>query len=200
MSSDRNNKPGYIPKEKRKTILLMCDDIRTHSGIGTIGKEIVLGTAHHFNWINLGGAVQHPEMGRKIDVSDMINKLAGISDSSVLIYPVSGYGNQSIVRKILQMHQEISAIMIFTDPRYWVWFFRMENEIRRKIPICYLNIWDDAPVPRWNREFYRSCDLIMNISKQTYNLVKRCVHDSENVISLHSSDRMTNQLNINNFK
>jgi hypothetical protein len=42
-------KPGYIPREKRKKILLMCDDIRTHSGIGTVAKEIVLHTAHHLN-------------------------------------------------------------------------------------------------------------------------------------------------------
>ena len=32
---------GYIPKDERKKILLMCDDIRTHSGIATVAKEIV---------------------------------------------------------------------------------------------------------------------------------------------------------------
>jgi len=36
-------KEGYIPKEQRKKILLMCDDIRMPSGIGTIGKELILG-------------------------------------------------------------------------------------------------------------------------------------------------------------
>jgi hypothetical protein len=44
-------KKGYIPKDKRKTILLLGDDIRTHSGIGTMSKEIVLNTAHHYNWV-----------------------------------------------------------------------------------------------------------------------------------------------------
>jgi hypothetical protein len=39
-------KDGYIPKDQRKKILLMCDDIRMPSGIGTVGKEIVIGTAH----------------------------------------------------------------------------------------------------------------------------------------------------------
>ena len=32
----------YIPKDKRKKILLICDDIRVHSGVATIAKEIVL--------------------------------------------------------------------------------------------------------------------------------------------------------------
>ena len=30
-------KEGYIPKEQRKKILLMCDDIRMPSGVGTVG-------------------------------------------------------------------------------------------------------------------------------------------------------------------
>ena len=50
-------KEGYIPKEERKTILLLSDDIRTHSGVGTMSKEIVINTAHRFNWVNIGGAV-----------------------------------------------------------------------------------------------------------------------------------------------
>ena len=44
---------GYIPKADRKNILLLCDDIRMHSGIATMGREIVLGTANQFNWYNL---------------------------------------------------------------------------------------------------------------------------------------------------
>ena len=47
----------------------------------------------------------------------------------------------------------------------------MEHEIRQNIPIFYYNIWDDLPYPRWNENFYESCDLIMNISKQTHNIV-----------------------------
>ena len=38
---------GYVPKEERKKILLLCDDIRTHSGIGTIAKEMC-STAHRY--------------------------------------------------------------------------------------------------------------------------------------------------------
>jgi len=39
-------KIGYLKKEERKKILLLCDDIRVHSGVGTMAKEIVLATAH----------------------------------------------------------------------------------------------------------------------------------------------------------
>jgi glycosyltransferase involved in cell wall biosynthesis len=48
----------------------------------------------------------------------------------------------------------------------------MENEIRRKIPMVYLNIWDDLPAPLYNRPYYESCDALLAISKQTLNINK----------------------------
>ena len=35
-------KLGHVPKDQRKKILLICDDIRVHSGVATVGREIVL--------------------------------------------------------------------------------------------------------------------------------------------------------------
>ena len=137
-------KKGYIPKDQRKKILLMCDDIRTHSGIGTVAKEIVIHTCHHFNWVNVGAAIQHPEAGKKMDLSADTQKIAGVDDASVIVYPNSGYGNPSLVRRLIE-EENPDAIFIITDPRYWVWLFQMENQIRKNIPIAYLNIWDDYP-------------------------------------------------------
>ena len=68
-------KKGYIPKNQRKKILLLSDDIRTNSGVGTQSRQIVLNTAHHFNWVNLGGAIKHPDTGKGFDISSDINKL-----------------------------------------------------------------------------------------------------------------------------
>ena len=61
--------------------------------------------------------------------------------------------------------------MHFTDPRFWIWLYNMEHEIRQNIPIMYYNIWDDWPAPHYNEFFYESSDLIMNISKQTVAIV-----------------------------
>jgi glycosyltransferase involved in cell wall biosynthesis len=169
-------KTGYIPKEKRKKILFMCDDIRFTSGISTMAKEIVIGTSHIFNWVNLGAAINHPEMGKKLDVSQDTNNIAGIPDSSVFIYPISGYGSPEIVRQIISIEKP-DAIMFFTDPRYWIWLFQMENEIRKNIPMVYLNIWDDLPAPIYNKSFYESCDTLMAISKQTENINRLVLGD-----------------------
>ena len=169
-------KEGYLPKEERKKIMFLCDDIRMHSGIATMAREIVLGTAHIFNWVNVGAAVNHPEVGKRIDLSQDSGNRLNIPDASVFLYPQNGYGNPDIVRQLLKIEKP-DAIFFFTDPRYWEWLFKMENEIRTKIPMVYLNIWDDLPAPMYNESFYESCDTLLAISKQTENINKIVLGD-----------------------
>jgi len=159
----------YIKKEDRKKILLLADDLRMHSGVATIAREIVLGTAHHFNWLNLGAAINHPEAGKGVDMSESVNSITGLTDSNVRVLPNNGYGDAMQIRALIAQEQP-DAIFIFTDPRYWTWLFEIEREIRNKISIHYLNIWDDLPYPNWNKSFYESCDSLMAISKQTRNI------------------------------
>lgn len=167
-----DKKPGWIRKEDRKTILLLSDDMRMTSGVGVISKEIVCKTAHIFNWVQLGAAVKHPEQGKLFDMSDAVNKEVGIDDALVKVYPFSGYGNPETLRFLL-MNEKPDAILHFTDPRFWIWLYQMEHEIREHVPIFFYHIWDDTPYPRYNENFYRSCDWIGCISKQTYNIVKQ---------------------------
>ena len=169
-------KEGYIPQAQRKKVLLLCDDIRMTSGISTMAREIVLGTAHHFNWANVGGAINHPDQGKRFDLNGDTNKFAGIEDASVTLYPINGYGDHQMIRQMIEFEKP-DALMIFTDPRYWVWLFQIENEIRRKMPIVYLNIWDDYPAPLYNEAYYESCDGLMAISKQTLNINKLVLGD-----------------------
>jgi hypothetical protein len=170
---------GYIPPSQRKKIILICDDIRVHSGVGSIGREIVIHTAHHFNWVNLGGAINHPEAGKRFDLSQSTNETTGLTDSSVTLYPVHEYGNPDLLRQIIKLEKP-DAIMLITDPRYFIWLFAMENEIRKNIPITYLNIWDNFPCPIWNLPFYESCDMLLAISKQT-KLINKLVLEHGNV-------------------
>ena len=155
---------------KKKKILLFSDDMRMSSGVGTMSREMIVGTAHHFDWVQVGGAVKHPEEGKVFDLSQDINNERGIDNASVKVFPVSGYGNPDLLRQLVNMEQP-DAIMIYTDPRFWIWLFHMEHEIRQNIPIFYYNIWDDWPAPQYNQNYYESVDLLMNISKQTCAIV-----------------------------
>ena len=155
----------------KKKIMLFSDDLRMSSGIGTMSKEFVLGTCHHFDWVQVGGAIKHPEAGKVVNMDQTVREETGVEDAKLTIYPIDGYGNQELLRE-LAAREKPDAIMHYTDPRFWRWLYEMEHEIRQQVPIFYYNIWDDWPAPKYNEFFYESCDLIMNISKQTVAIVK----------------------------
>tara|TARA_R110000744_G_scaffold8676_2_gene28502 strand:+ start:96 stop:1526 length:1431 start_codon:yes stop_codon:yes gene_type:complete len=167
---------GYIKKEDRKKILLLTDDIRVHSGVAQIGRETVTNTAHKYNWVQLAGAVKHPEKNQIQDLSEATNKDIGIEDSSVILYPCDGYGDEKLIRLVIE-REKPDAILLITDPRYFEWLFNIEDEIRSQIPITYLNIWDDLPAPMYNQDFYDSCDALFGISKQTKNINEMVLGD-----------------------
>ena len=158
-------------KPKKKKILLLADDFRLPSGIGTISREIILNTVHHYDWVQLGAALQHPDAGKAFDLSADIQQETGVADASVKLIPYNGYGDRNVLFALLEQEQP-DAIFHFTDPRYWTWLYALEHEIktRYKTPIIYYSIWDDLPYPQWNAPFYASCELIMGISKQSDNI------------------------------
>ena len=160
--------PNKPPKKK---ILLLGDDFRLPSGIGTICKEIILHTVKHYDWVQLGAALNHPDAGNAFDVSADVAKESGVADANVKLIPWNGYGDHNILYSIINQEQP-DAIFHFTDPRYWTWLYALEHEIKTtfNIPLIYYSIWDDLPYPMWNAPYYGSCDLIMGISKQSDNI------------------------------
>lgn len=88
-----------------------------------------------------------------------------------IILPVDGYGNEDMIRRILDQ-EKIDAIHFTTDPRFYGWLFNMADEIRdRGIPLLYWHVWDADPTPVFNKQFYESCDYIGCISKLTHEIV-----------------------------
>jgi glycosyltransferase involved in cell wall biosynthesis len=161
-----------MAESKKKKILLLSDDLRMSSGIATVSKELVFGTFEHYDWVQLGAAIEHPEKGKEIDLGEDARKISGVEDASLKIIPWSGYGDANIIRELIMRHQP-DAILHFTDPRYWRWLYEMEAELRQNVPILFYHIWDDLPDPHYNRDYYESCDWLGCISKQTYGIVNR---------------------------
>jgi len=157
---------------KKKKILLLSDDLRMASGIATMSKELVLGTVDKYDWFQVGAAINHPDAGKILDVSEDIRKNYGVEDANVKILPWNGYGNPDLIRQLINSEQP-DAILHFTDPRYWTWLYDIEHEIRQNVPLLFYAIWDDLPDPLYNRNFYESSDWIGCISRQTYGIIKR---------------------------
>ena len=157
---------------KKKKILLLSDDLRMHSGIATMSREIVLNSVKEFDWVQLGAGINHPDAGKVFDLSADTVQHTGVEDASVKIYCFNDYGNQEVLRELIQLEKP-DAVLHFTDPRFWGWLYAMEHELRQMMPLMYYTIWDDTPYPMYNRPYYESCDLLMCISKQTHNIVKQ---------------------------
>lgn len=161
-----------LAPENRKKILLLSDDLRMGSGVGTVSRNFVMGTLHRFKWFQLGAAVKHPERGKIMDLSEDAASRYGIENPSVRVLPWDGYGNMELLRQLINMENP-DAILHFTDPRYWQWLYDGEHEIRQSVPIGFHAIWDNLPTPAYNRDYYESCDWVGAISRQTYGIVKR---------------------------
>lgn len=190
----------------KKKILLLSDDLRLTSGIATVSRDIVIGTAKEFDWVQVGAAINHPDKNKILDLSQDIRENHGVEDAYVKIYCNDGYGDPFLIRRLIDIEKP-DAILHFTDPRFWGWLYDMEHEIRQKIPLLYLNIWDGAGIigetatdPMWNKEAYASCDLLMAISKQTYGLNNRILKRFNESIENSRVTYVPHGINTNMFK
>ncbi|HBD94236.1 MAG TPA: hypothetical protein DC057_08700, partial [Spirochaetia bacterium] len=141
-----------------------------------------MGTAHRFNFFQIGAAINHPDKGKRIDVSQDVNATLGITDAKVVIQPNDGYGDPDLIRSLIE-ELNIDAVMMYTDPRQFIWMFNMEHEIRQKIPLFFYTVWDNVPNPTYNRSYYQGCDLLMCISKQTENIVNNVLGSDKRIIT-----------------
>ena len=69
----------------KKKILLMSDDLRMHSGVATVSKDIVSETLHEYDWVQIGGAIEHPERGKIVDMSNGLEEF-GVKNGYLKIY------------------------------------------------------------------------------------------------------------------
>ena len=77
------------------------------SGVGTMSREFVMGSVHHFDWVQVGGAIKHPEQGKVVDMKQAVKDELGIN-GYLKIYPISGYGNEQILREIMKIEKPLN--------------------------------------------------------------------------------------------
>jgi glycosyltransferase involved in cell wall biosynthesis len=151
---------------KKKKILVLSDHPLSPSGVGTQTKymiEALLKTGR-YSVVCLAGAMKHQDYSP--------TKIEPYGDDFV-VFPVDGYGSHEIVRSVMQKERP-DALWFMTDPRFYGWLWEIENEIRANIPMIYYHVWDNFPVPLYNRRFYRSTDEVVCISKVTHEILKQC--------------------------
>jgi hypothetical protein len=165
-----------VPTVKKK-ILFLSDHPLAPSGVGVQARMLIEGLLRtgKYTFRCLGGAIKHPDYSTTVVNQDFIIK------------PVDGFGTREQVRNIL-MTERPDALILFTDPRQFVWLWEVEDEIHQLCPIAYWHVWDNDPYPVFNQVWYESTDLINCLSYKTYEMVAKHFPEKTNYIP-HSFPR-----------
>jgi len=157
--------------DKKIKILTFSDHPLSPSGVGTQTNNVIQGLLKtgKYQIISFGGAIKHQDY-RPIKFDE--------HGDNLVIYPVDGYGSPELVRTTL-MREKPDIVWLMTDPRFYVWLWSMEQEIRANVPIVYYHVWDNYPYPKFNRPYYLSNDKIVTISKLTSDIVKTVAPEIE---------------------
>ena len=146
---------------KKKKILVLCDHPLSTSGVGIQARYLINGLLQtgEYQFRCFGAAVKHADYNTVIVNEDFIIK------------PIDGFGDRDMLRMTLAQEKP-DALFLFTDPRFFIWVWEMEEEIHQMCPIVYWHVWDNDPWPDFNKVLYESTDLINCHSYLTYSMVK----------------------------
>jgi glycosyltransferase involved in cell wall biosynthesis len=156
---------------QKKKILMLSDHALSTSGVGVQSRHLINGLLQKNEWTirQFGAAIKHNDYDVVQVTPDFIIK------------PIDGFGSVDLIRQTLAAEKP-DVLLIFTDPRFFVWLWEMEDEIHQICPIAYWHVWDNKPYPAFNSAYYEATDLINCHSHATYELVKEHFPDKTNFI------------------
>jgi len=172
---------------KKIKILTLGDHPFTPSGVGIQSRYTIEGLLDtgKYSVVSLGGAVTNnnntPVVTEKYGDDWKIFPVGGTGK------PEEYFGTPEIIRSVLRTERP-DIMWIMTDPKWYQWLWQMEDEIRPLVPIVYYHVWDNYPVPHFNREAYLSNDAIVSISKLTHDVVNKVTPELDNYYLPHTVD------------
>lgn len=152
-------------------VLVLCDHPLSTSGVGIQARYLLNGLLQkqRYSFRCFGAAVKHGDYNTVVVNDDFIIK------------PIDGFGDRDMLRMAL-VTEKPDVLFLFTDPRFFIWVWEMEEEIHQICPIVYWHVWDNDPWPEFNRVLYESTDLINCHSYLTYTMVKEHFPEKTNFI------------------
>jgi glycosyltransferase involved in cell wall biosynthesis len=150
--------------DKKIKILTLSDMPLGTSGVGLITRNVctTLLDSGKYSILSLGGSINPPSM-QPIRTEQY--------KEDWTIFPVKGMGNVDVVRSLIRTEKP-DILWHMSDPRFWVWLWMIEQEIRPLMPIVYHAIWDNDPVPSYNKKYYDSVDEIWAISALSERVIR----------------------------
>ena len=174
--------------EKYK-ILLLSDHALSTSGVGCQSRFLMDGLIRKGNWSvrQFGAAIKHSNYD-VVKVSD-----------DFIIKPIDGFGNRELLMQAL-VTEKPDVVLLFTDPRFFIWFYEIEDEVRQVCPVAYWHVWDNYPYPEFNSPVYDATDLINCHSHLTYEMVSEHYPDKTNFIPHALPDDLFHPMNPDDVK
>ena len=158
---------------RKKKILLLSDHALCTSGVGVQSRHLIEGLLKKYpgewSFRQFGAAIKHNNY-------DVIH----VNDDFI-VKPIDGFGNPELLRLTLATEKP-DLLMLFTDPRFFIWLFEMEDEIHQICPIVWWHVWDNYPTPVFNDVLYEATDLLNCHSYLTYEMCSEIVPDTTNFI------------------
>jgi len=145
----------------KKKVIILSDHALSTSGVGTQTRHLVQGLLEKNKWSfrQFGAALKHIDYDTVVVNEDFIIK------------PIDGFGDRDLIRITLATEKP-DVLFIFTDPRFFIWLFEMEDEVHQMCPIVWWHVWDNYPYPKYNSVLYESTDMINCHSFLTYEMIK----------------------------
>lgn len=156
---------------EKKKILMLSDHPLSLSGVGTQSRWLIDGliSTGKYSFRCFGGAIKH-------DSYETVHV-----NPDFIIKPTNGFGDKNLLRTALAQERP-DVLLLFTDPRFFIWVWEMEDEVHSVCPIAYNHLWDNPPWPEFNRVLYESTDLINCINWPTYEMVHERFPEKTNYV------------------
>ena len=166
--------------KKKKKILVISDSPLVPSGVGTQTRYFIdsLLKTGEFSFFCLAGAIKHKDY--------RLQKVEPYGEDWMIL-PVDGYGTQDLIRQVLRDYKP-DLLWFMTDPRFYIWLWDIDSEIRKNVPMMYYHVWDNYPLPHFNKIYYDSNDVVCTISKVTDDIVKNVSPEVESIRVPHTVD------------
>lgn len=153
-------------------ILMISDHPLSTSGVGVQSRFLIHGllATGRYTFKCFGAALKHDSLEQVVVNPDFVIK------------PINGFGDKNMIRQAI-MQEKPDALLLFTDPRFFIHIWEIEDEIHQVCPIAYNHLWDNPPLPTFNQVLYESTDLINCINYPTYEMVKALLPNRHNDVN-----------------
>ena len=150
---------------------MLSDHALSTSGVGCQSRFLIHGLVDKGCWTvrQFGAAMKH----NNYDVVAV--------NPDFVIKPIDGFGNREMLLQAIAAERP-DVLLLFTDPRFFIYVWEMHDEINKICPIAYWHVWDNRPAPTFNKCLYEATDLINCHSHLTYEMVNEILPGRANFI------------------